>query len=119
MMTERITHTQLNEIIDWKKSPLIPAIIQDADTNEVLMLAYMNQQSLERTLLAGEAIFYSRSRQKLWHKGQTSGNRMLIQTIDIDCDGDTLLLHVVPLGPACHTGEMSCFYRKVEYDYGA
>lgn len=116
MMMEQITKFQLGKLIDWEKTPLIPAIIQDNESKDVLMLAYMNKQSLEATLLAGEAIFYSRSRKTLWHKGQTSGNRMVIKSIDIDCDGDTLLLRVAAFGPACHTGEKTCFYRKFEND---
>ena len=93
---------------------LIPAIVQDAATNQVLMMAYMNQDSLSLTLEKREAYFWSRSRNELWHKGSTSGNVQKVIDIRVDCDADTLLILVHPAGPACHTGEMSCFYRKVE-----
>ncbi len=93
---------------------LIPAIIQDADTGEVLMLGYMNQQSLELTLSSGEVWFYSRSRKELWHKGATSGNRLIVRQLWQDCDSDTLLIKVNPAGPVCHTGERSCFFRQLD-----
>ena len=92
---------------------LIPAVVQDADTKEVLMVAYMNQESLDLTIQTGETTFYSRSRQELWHKGETSGNIQSVEEIYYDCDEDTLLVLVEPAGPACHTGEQSCFYRKL------
>lgn len=92
---------------------LVPAIVQDADSGEVLMLAYMNDQALERTLATGQAHFWSRSRQELWHKGATSGNVQEVLDIRIDCDEDTLLLLVHPAGPACHTGNRTCFYREL------
>lgn len=93
---------------------LIPAVVQDADDGEVLMVAWMNRQSLERTLSSGLATFWSRSRGELWQKGETSGNRLLVQEIRVDCDGDTLLVRAEPTGPACHTGERSCFHRRLE-----
>jgi len=93
---------------------LIPAIVQDADTGEVLMLAYMNEESLRRTRESGQAWFWSRSRQELWHKGATSGNFINITEILIDCDTDTILIKARPAGPVCHTGERSCFYRRLE-----
>jgi phosphoribosyl-ATP pyrophosphohydrolase/phosphoribosyl-AMP cyclohydrolase len=93
---------------------LIPAVVQDASTGEVLMLAYMNAESLRRTLESGQAWFYSRSRQELWHKGATSGNFLNVKAILKDCDEDTLVVKVEPLGPACHTGERSCFYRTLD-----
>jgi phosphoribosyl-AMP cyclohydrolase len=93
---------------------LIPAIVQDADTKEVLMLAYMNAESLQRTLEKCETYFWSRSRGELWHKGETSGNTQKVIKIFVDCDADTLLIHVQPSGPACHTGERTCFYRHLE-----
>jgi phosphoribosyl-ATP pyrophosphohydrolase/phosphoribosyl-AMP cyclohydrolase len=99
--------------IDWGKAELIPAIVQDAHTGQVLMLAYMNQESLQRTLTSGETWFWSRSRQELWHKGATSGNTQRVREIRYDCDADTLLLLVEPAGPACHTGQQSCFYRRL------
>jgi phosphoribosyl-ATP pyrophosphohydrolase/phosphoribosyl-AMP cyclohydrolase len=92
---------------------LIPAIVQDADTGEVLTLAYMNQESLRLTLEMGETWFWSRSRQALWHKGATSGNVQRVVEVRADCDGDALLVRVAPAGPACHTGEQSCFYRQL------
>lgn len=93
---------------------LIPAIVQDAASGEVLMVAYMNQEALQRTRESGQAWFYSRSRQELWHKGATSGNVMAVREIWRDCDDDTLLLKVDPAGPACHTGQRSCFFRRLE-----
>ena len=92
---------------------LIPAIIQDADNGEVLMLAYMNSESLAKTVETGETWFWSRSRQSLWHKGETSGNTQRVVSISIDCDGDTLLVKVDPRGPACHTGEQTCFFSRL------
>jgi phosphoribosyl-ATP pyrophosphohydrolase/phosphoribosyl-AMP cyclohydrolase len=107
--------------IDWDERGLIPAIVQDADTGQVLMLAYMNQASLEQTLATGESWFWSRSRDELWHKGATSGNTQRVVEIRYDCDADTLLLRVEPAGPACHTGRQSCFYRRLpdEVEVGA
>jgi phosphoribosyl-AMP cyclohydrolase len=93
---------------------LIPAIIQDSSNMEILMLAWMNRDSLQRTLDTGETWFWSRSRQELWHKGDTSGNTQKVVQIKADCDGDSLLIFVNPVGPACHTGARSCFFRLVE-----
>ena len=93
---------------------LIPAIVQDATTGEVLTLAYMNAESLRRTLESGQVWFYSRSRQELWHKGATSGNFLNLVAILKDCDEDALVVKVNPQGPACHTGERSCFFRSLE-----
>jgi len=92
---------------------LIPAIAQDARTGEVLMVAWMNAEALRRTLESGEAWFWSRSRQELWHKGGTSGNVLRVLEVWADCDQDVLLLKVDPAGPACHTGERSCFFQKL------
>ena len=92
---------------------LVPAVVQDARTGEVLMLAYMNAESLAKTLETGETWFWSRSRTALWHKGETSGNTQRVLSLSIDCDGDTLLVRVEPRGPACHTGERSCFFRPL------
>ena len=98
-----------------KSDGLIPAIVQDAETKDVLMLAYMNRDSWEATLKSGKATFWSRSRQKLWLKGESSGHVQIIKNIFIDCDDDTILLQVEQLGgAACHTGHRSCFYRKLE-----
>ena len=93
---------------------LIAAIVQDDATNEVLMMAWMNAKSVERTLATGQTWFWSRSRQQLWHKGMTSGHTQRVTSLRYDCDGDTLLVRVVPNGPACHTGERSCFYRSLK-----
>jgi phosphoribosyl-AMP cyclohydrolase len=93
---------------------LVPAIVQDADTNEVLMMAYMNEESLRLTLEEGETYFWSRQRGELWHKGETSGNVQRVVEIQVDCDADTLLVRVHPVGPACHTGEQTCFHRVLE-----
>ena len=98
--------------IKFDSRGLIPAIVQDSKTNEVLMLAYMNAESLRLTLEKGETHFWSRSRDELWHKGGTSGNTQKVINIALDCDADTLLIRVKPAGPACHTGERTCFYRN-------
>ena len=92
----------------------MPAIAQDADTGEVLMLAYMNAEALLRTLASGEAWFYSRSRQELWHKGETSGNRIAVREVWIDCDGDTILVKGKAAGPVCHTGNQTCFFERLD-----
>lgn len=99
----------------FQKSELIPAIIQEASTGEVLMLAYMNRESLQKTLETGQTWFYSRSRQKLWHKGATSGHIQTITAIYGDCDDDTLLIQVEQTGPACHTGAKSCFFKPIPF----
>jgi len=103
-------------MIDLKYDPngLIPAVVQDVDSGEVLMVAWMNAEALQRTRSSGEAHFWSRSRGKLWHKGATSGNILKVRDLRVDCDGDTLLLRVQPAGPACHTGARSCFFRNLE-----
>ncbi|KPJ49282.1 MAG: phosphoribosyl-AMP cyclohydrolase [Dehalococcoidia bacterium DG_22] len=101
-------------MLQFDENGLIPAIVQDASTGEVLMLAYMNAESLRRTLESGQAWFWSRSRQELWHKGATSGNFLNVKAILKDCDEDALVVKVEPLGPACHTGNRSCFYRGLE-----
>lgn len=93
---------------------LIPAIIQDVGSKEVLMLAYMNEESVNKTLAEGETWFYSRSRQSLWHKGATSGNRQQVVSMSYDCDQDTLLIQVIPQGPACHRNTYTCFTEKEE-----
>ena len=92
---------------------LIPAIVQDEQTNQVLMLAYMNAEALRETLRTGQTHFWSRSRQALWHKGATSGNIQHVVSLSVDCDGDTLLVRVRPAGPACHTGNVTCFFRTI------
>ena len=100
--------------IKWDEKGLIPAIVQDAKTMQVLMMAYMNIESLQKTLEIGETVFWSRSRQTLWHKGATSGNIQTVKEIRLDCDADTLLILVEPAGPACHTNEITCFFRTLE-----
>ena len=99
--------------IKYDANGLVPAVVQDAETNEVLMLAYMNAESLQLTLEKQETVFWSRSRGELWHKGATSGNIQRVVEIRLDCDADTLLIRVQPAGPACHTGERTCFYRNI------
>ncbi len=101
------------EGLRWNEQGLIPAIVQDGADGTVLMVAWMNEEALRLTQARGEAVFWSRSRQAIWHKGETSGNRMRVERIRADCDGDVLLLSVTPAGPACHTGERSCFFREV------
>ena len=98
-------------IVNFKKSPdgLIPAVIQDIETNKVLMLGYMNEQSLERTKKEGKVTFFSRSKQRLWTKGEESGNFLYVKEILIDCDQDTILIKADPAGPVCHTGADTCF----------
>ena len=100
--------------LNFDEKGLITAVIQHITTRQVLMVAWMNAESLRLTQETGETHFWSRSRQKLWHKGATSGNVQRVREIHCDCDGDTLLLLVEPAGPACHTGEESCFYRRLE-----
>jgi phosphoribosyl-AMP cyclohydrolase len=103
--------------LDFKKTGgLIPAIAQDHATGEILMLAYMNQKAFDATLSSGKATYYSRSRQTLWIKGETSGNVQLVKEIRLDCDNDTVLLKVEQVGgAACHTGHRSCFFKKIEH----
>ena len=95
---------------------LIPAIVQDASTGQVLTMAYMSPDSLKLTLEEGQVWFYSRSREDLWHKGETSGNFLELQQALVDCDGDTLLIKAKPSGPTCHTGNESCFFQQLEPD---
>ena len=99
------------ENLKFDERGLMPAIVQDVDTKEVLMLAYMNDESLRKTLSTGETWFWSRSRKELWHKGETSGHIQKVKSINYDCDGDTLLIQVEQVGVACHTGARSCFFN--------
>lgn len=101
-------------VVKFDERGLIPAVVQDARTGEVLMLAYMNRESLLRTLSTGRMTYWSRSRGKLWVKGERSGNFQLVREVRVDCDGDALLFKVEQVGAACHTGYRSCFYRKLE-----
>ncbi len=100
--------------IKWDEDGLVPAIVQDAASLQVLMMAYMNLEALQRTIEVGETVFWSRSRQSFWHKGETSGNTQTVRDIRIDCDADTLLILVDAAGPACHTGQQHCFYRSLQ-----
>lgn len=104
---------QLADTIHWDEQGLVPAIVQDAVSKDVLMLAYMNSESLGKTLETGQTWFWSRSRGALWHKGETSGHTQTVQTIRYDCDADTLLVMVYPDGPACHNGTYSCFNEEL------
>ena len=99
--------------IKFNEKGLIPAVVQDDDTGEVLMLGYMNEEALRRTLSSGEVWFYSRRRQELWHKGETSGNRLRVRAVWKDCDSDTILVRVQPTGPVCHTGNKTCFFQRL------
>jgi phosphoribosyl-ATP pyrophosphohydrolase/phosphoribosyl-AMP cyclohydrolase len=101
-------------MLKFDQQGLIPAILQDAETREVLMVAYMNAEAVRRTVESGDAWFWSRSRQELWHKGATSGNYQRVTRMQVDCDGDAILLEVNPDGPACHTGATSCFFQSIE-----
>lgn len=102
------------EDVHWDEHGLIPAVVQDVHTGQVLMVAYVNAESLRLCLSTGDTWFFSRKRQTLWHKGETSGNTQRIRSICLDCDGDALLLTVEPAGPACHTGAISCFFRDMK-----
>jgi len=102
--------------VHWDARGLAPAVVQDAHTGQVLMLAYVSHESLRLCLATGETWFWSRSRQQLWHKGETSGNAQRIISAHLDCDSDAVLFLVEPAGPACHTGAVSCFFRDLELD---
>ena len=115
-MKKIINRSEILSQIKYNKEGLIPVIIQDEKTNQVLMLAYMNRESLGKTLEEGRTCFYSRSRRELWFKGSTSGNTQLVKKIILDCDNDTLLVFVEQKGVACHTGHYSCFYKEIKGD---
>ncbi len=100
--------------LQWDRDGLVPAVVQDASTGEVLTVAYVSRESLEHTRARGETVFYSRSRQTLWHKGETSGNVQKVVSVTADCDRDALVIRVEPKGPACHTGARSCFLDSLE-----
>ena len=100
--------------LNFNDKGLIPAIIQDANTGEILMLGYMNEESIDLTLSSGEVWFYSRSRQELWHKGETSGNIIKVAEIRRDCENNSLLVKARPTGPVCHTGNQTCFFQKLD-----
>ena len=115
-MKKIINKSEILNQIKYNKEGLIPVIIQDEKTNQVLMLAYMNRESLGKTLEEGRTCFYSRSRRELWFKGSTSGNTQLVKKIILDCDNDTLLVFVEQKGVACHTGHYSCFFKEIKGD---
>lgn len=108
-----IPDEELLKQIKYDEKGLVPAIVQDIRTGKILMQAYMNQESLEMTFKTGNATYWSRSRQKLWMKGETSGHIQKVKQILLDCDGDSLVLVVEQTGPACHTGQYTCFYRTL------
>jgi phosphoribosyl-ATP pyrophosphohydrolase/phosphoribosyl-AMP cyclohydrolase len=112
-LNQQLSLEQVLDNIRWNEAGLVSAIVQDDATLQVLTLAYMNRESLKLSLESGETWFWSRSRQELWHKGATSGNTQKITSIQLDCDGDALLVRVIPNGPACHTGATSCFFRDI------
>ncbi len=111
-MSEKETAALSTADLTYNDQGLIPCIVQDADSREVLMMAWMNEESVNRTLDQGTTWFWSRSRQKYWHKGEESGNTQQLVQLRYDCDADTLLALVKPAGPACHTGNTTCFYRS-------
>jgi phosphoribosyl-AMP cyclohydrolase len=100
--------------LHFNEKGLIPAVVQDNTTGDVLMVGYMNQESLRRTKSSGEVWFFSRSRQELWHKGETSGNILTVVSIWVDCENNSILVKANPAGPTCHTGHKSCFYRTLD-----
>ncbi len=100
--------------IQFDEKGLIPAVVQDAGTGDVLMLGYMNAESLRRTLAEKEVWFFSRTRQELWHKGATSGNKLKLVSISVNCEENSLLVKAHPMGPTCHTGHKTCFYRELD-----
>ena len=102
------------EDLNYNEKGLIPSIIQDDETNQVLMLGYMNKEALEKTLEGPDVWFYSRSRQEMWHKGATSGNYLKVKSVMKDCENNSLLVRAKPMGPTCHTGNVTCFYRKYQ-----
>ena len=109
------TRQNLLDEIRWNDQGLVPVITQDSDSGQVLMLAWMNREALQKTLDSGEAVYWSRSRSELWHKGEQSGNIQRVQEVRLDCDGDTLLLKIEQVGGiACHTGRASCLFRRYD-----
>ncbi|MCR3761712.1 phosphoribosyl-AMP cyclohydrolase [Clostridium felsineum] len=107
-----MSYEEVLKMMDFSKG-LVPAIVQDYENNEVLMLAYMDKEALKRTIETGKTWFFSRSRKAYWNKGETSGHFQYVKSISIDCDCDTLLVKVDQIGAACHTGNRSCFYRGI------
>jgi len=117
-MSETVTATDASQL-QFKDNGLLPAVIQHFETNAVLMVGYMNPESAQKTLETGTVWFWSRSRRELWHKGDTSGNFFYVREVRTDCDSDVLLVKVDPVGPACHTGEASCFFNVLPAAVGA
>ena len=113
-MAESELETGKTLAIRYNDQGLVPAIVQDADTGQVLMMGWMNDQALKQTLSTGKATFYSRSRNKIWVKGETSGHTQQVVEARVDCDQDTVLLRCKPMGPCCHVGYQTCFYRAHE-----
>ncbi len=111
-----LSEEKAEEIVDSLnfEDGLIPAVVQNFESGEVLMVAFMNTEALSKTLETGKMYFWSRSREELWQKGEQSGNEQLVKRIRVDCDKDTLLFDVDPMGPACHKGYQSCFYREID-----
>lgn len=112
-MSETISRGEFLKAVTFNADGLVAAIAQHHQTNEILMFAWMNREALERTLASGDVTYWSRSRQALWRKGETSGHTQRLVEAHIDCDGDALLLKVEQVGPACHTGAPTCFFRKL------
>ena len=112
-MTDLLSQTAFLSAVKFDQNGLVPAIAQSKETGEILMMAWMNKDTLRETLATGHVTYWSRSRQKAWRKGETSGNRQRLVEAYVDCDGDTLLLKVDQMGPACHTGAPSCFFRRL------
>lgn len=115
---EKIDTNELISLVKFNENGLVPAIAQQWDTNEILMMAWMNAESIRETLKSGRAIYYSRSRKQLWRKGDTSGQIQQVRDVVLDCDGDTILILVDQLGVACHTGRRSCFYTAFRPPFG-
>lgn len=112
------TAEELAALIRWDAKGLVPAVVQDAASKDVLMVAYVNEESLKRTFETGETWFWSRSREQLWHKGATSGHTQKVKSVAYDCDADTLLVKVIPQGPACHNGTYTCFADEISLQSG-
>ena len=112
-MTDLLSHTSFLSAVKFDQNGLVPAIAQSKETGEILMMAWMNKETLRETLATGQVTYWSRSRQKAWRKGETSGHTQRLVDALVDCDGDVVLLKVDQLGPACHTGAPSCFYRQL------
>ena len=116
MENDKIKNEQILSQIKYDDRGLVPAIVQDAETKQVLMLAYMNEEALQLTLTTGRTWFYSRSRQAMWNKGETSGHFQNVKKVSYDCDCDTILVIAEQIGAACHTGNFTCFYRDFDLE---